>query len=247
MPRDIEDVLHFREDISPFLIHFTRTREGRPAKENLTSIVKTRTLRQSEHPISDARFAIRTFNIPDVQRPRFLSAICFTETPLGEAHCLFEISNRNVNLDPYGLVFLKERLKVRGVGPVFYVNNYNGDKAPLLREIGEMWQGSPEVAEKLIPMLALCGNRITPPGVALAQTGVVDFLWEREWRFPHCYGNLTFEPDDVFCGLCPEEEVDEFEALLPGVGFIDPRRNMKWFAKKLIDARQRLNLKTSVV
>jgi hypothetical protein len=126
------------------------------------------------------------------------------------------------------------------------VNNYNGDKAPVLRTIGELWQTAPAVAERLVPMMALCGNRVTPPNAA-PQAGTVDFIWEREWRFPFCYGELTFTAEDIFCGLCPEDEIDAFEALLPGVGFIDPRKNMKWFAGKLIEARQRLDLKTSVV
>jgi hypothetical protein len=246
MPRDITDVLHFRGDLSPFLVHLTRRTEMHSATDVLGQILQTSELRQSQTQVSDARFAFRTFDIQEAERPRFLSAICLTETPLSEIHCLLNIERRTVNLEPYGLVLLKDRLKQRGVGPVYYVNNYKDDKRALLRTLGELWRTAPEIAEQLVPMIALCGNRVTPPG-AQAQVGVVDFIWEREWRLPFCYGNLGFTNDDVFCGLCPDAEIETFEALLPGVGFIDPQKNMTWYATKLIAARQRLNLKTSVV
>ena len=41
----------------------------------------------------------------------YFSAVCFTETPLNEIYSLLEISRRRVNLKPYGLVFLKEKLQ----------------------------------------------------------------------------------------------------------------------------------------
>jgi hypothetical protein len=107
MPREITDVLHFRGDLSPFLVHLTRGKDGQTAAQILATILQHSALRQSRAPVSDARFAFTTFHIPEADRPRFLSAICFTETPLGEVHCLFEIENRTVNLEPYGLVFLR--------------------------------------------------------------------------------------------------------------------------------------------
>jgi hypothetical protein len=51
----------------------------------------------------------------------------------------------------------------------------------------------------------------------------------------------------VFVGLCPHDEIPFFDSLFPPVGFIDPTRNMKWYATKLIAARQRLDLKYWVV
>lgn len=58
---------------------------------------------------------------------------------------------------------------------------------------------------------------------------------------------MNFGAEDVFVGLCPDSQIVGFEAILPGVEFIDPLRNMKWYAEKLIRARQRFDLKTSVV
>jgi hypothetical protein len=48
-------------------------------------------------------------------------------------------------------------------------------------------------------------------------------------------------------GLCPHDEIRKFERLWAPIEFIDPTRNMKWYAEKLIRARQRLDLKYSVV
>ena len=78
-------------------------------------------------------------------------------------------------------------------------------------------------------------------------SGCIDFRWEREWRYSSIAGDLEFAEEDVFVGLCPDSEIDFFEGLFRNVGFVDPQRNMKWYAKKLIEARQRFDLKYSVV
>jgi hypothetical protein len=75
----------------------------------------------------------------------------------------------------------------------------------------------------------------------------VDFRWEREWRYPYVEGPLTFSAEDVFVGLCSHDEIDIFEGLFPDVEFIDPTRNTKWYATKLVAARQRLDIGFSVV
>jgi hypothetical protein len=91
---------------------------------------------------------------------------------------------------------------------------------------------------------------LTGPG-ATPQTATVDWRWEREWRYPSVYGPLTFTPEDVFIGLCPHERIEEFEGefgkTFGGLTFIDPTRTMEWYARKLIDARQRANMPFSVV
>lgn len=40
MMRDINDILHFRADISPFLVHLTRDQRNTHAKENLKKIIR---------------------------------------------------------------------------------------------------------------------------------------------------------------------------------------------------------------
>lgn len=105
----------------------------------------------------------------------------------------------------------------------------------------------PEAARRLLPLLSVFGQKIKPPYAPDRPPGTVDFRWEREWRYPSSEGNLQVTEADIFIGLCPDIEILEFEALLPAVRFIDPTRNMKWYATKLVEARQRLSLKSSVV
>lgn len=98
----------------------------------------------------------------------------------------------------------------------------------------------------MLPLISIFGKRLTPPG-ADSKSGSVDFLWEREWRYPHSKGGFKFDLDDIFIGLCPHDEIEYFEDMMRGIDFVDPRRNMKWYAKKLIEARQKHDLKFSVI
>ena len=244
--RSIEDILHFREDFSPFLVHLTRSQDTRTAADILKDILRVKELVAGEQAISDAKYGGLTLSMPPAESKKFFGAICLTETPLNEVHCLLEIDNRVVQLEPYGLVFLKDRLLTRGVSPVLYLNNEQGDKDPVVRALFTLIESDTAAAEKLLPLIAIFGMKLTAPGAA-QQTGRTDWRWEREWRLPAAAAPLAFTAADVFIGLCPEEDIVTFDARFPPVQFIDPRRNMKWYAKKLIDARQRLDLKHSVV
>lgn len=259
--REIDDILNFRTDISPFLVHLTRNKQaatatatspGIPAifaKDVLAKILADSQLIPSCTPFSDAKFGLpypELLAMDSETKCRFFGAISFTETPISQIHCLLEIAARTINLQPYGLVFLKQRLRERGVGPIFYFNNEIKDKDPVMQALCSLIGSHPEVAEIFLPMISNFGQRITSPNAA-QQTTTVDFLWEREWRLPSRYGAFGFTSEDVFVGLCPHDEITKFEGYFPGVGFIDPLRSMSWYATKLIDARQRLNLKASVV
>jgi hypothetical protein len=244
--RAIDDILLFREDISPFLVHLTRGSEDKSAKQNLESIIRTRQLSAGTAEISDARFGIKTAGMKVTEKQRYFSAVCLTETPINEIHCLLEIRGRRVDLQPYGLVFLKGQLQNLGVAPVVYINNETGDGDVIIPAMASLIETQPKAAEQLLPLISVFGKKITPPGATRKQERV-DFRWEREWRFPHAKGPLEFSNSDVFVGLCPQDEIKYFEKKLPGIDFVDPTRNMKWYATKLIAARQRLNLKNSVV
>jgi len=267
MSRTIDEILHFRKDISPFLVHLTRNAsdgefwlpEG-TAKERLTKIIQEKRLAQTTAWVS--RVALVN-NSPEVlPRPstcRFFSAVCFTETPLDQVQCLLNIEGRRVDLQPYGLVFLKARLRQRHVSPVLYLNNDTGDVEGILEAFLDMCQTRPEAAEKIAPLVDFFGQTIERGISQTSLVGQYDFSWEREWRLPSCFGDFAFDASDAFIGLCPEAEIDEFEDLfarvfgdLPGVPegrlqFIDPQRPLQWFARKLIKARQRMDLPYSVV
>lgn len=243
--RSIDDILKFRGDISPFLVHLTRRTEEMTAAATLRKIIDDKHLAPGVALVSDLRFG--GVDIRGNDRFRFFGATCFTETPLSEVHCLFDINYRTVNLEAYGLVLLKQNLLAQEVSPVFYLNNEQGDKDPLAQGLYQLAHTNPAVAEKLLPLFCVFGQKLRSPAAANAPIGTVDFRWEREWRQPFYRGGVTFAAEDVFVGLCPHEEIQDFEAAFPGVKFIDPQRPLKWYATELIHARQRLNLSISVV
>lgn len=244
--RKIDDILHFREDISPFLVHLTRASGNATASDVLKTILDEQRLIPSNSEISDARFGINTMGFTAAQKKKFFGAISFTETPLNEVHCLLEIQKRKVDLQPYGLVFLKDRTVARGVEPVFYINNLGRNKDRVIRELSSLITTHPYAAARILPLISVFGYHLTPPGAAQTNKKV-DFCWEREWRKPAINGDFDLVPNDIFIGLCPHDEIADFDGLFPPVQFIDPRRNMKWYATKLLAARQRLNIKYSVV
>ena len=55
-----------------------------------------------------------------------------------------------------------------------------------------------------------------------------DWHWEREWRI---VGDLIFNLSDIYCGLCPEQDIPYFKNNYEQVPFIDPR----WGINRLLD------------
>ena len=245
--RNIQDILQFRDDISPFLVHLTKDANGRNASQVLRAIVEARSITPGATNVSDIRYGGNTLQMDEQDLRDFFRACCFTETPLDEVHCLLDIGSREVNLKPYGLVFLKSRLVGRGVSPVLYLNNSAADQDDVAALLFGLKTINDRAARKVLPLFAVFGQKIQAPNAAERPGGQVDFRWEREWRRPAYMGDLGFDQHDVFVGLCPHEEIDTFEQLWPEVRFVDPRRPMKWYATKLIQARERLGITHSVV
>jgi hypothetical protein len=245
--RNIDDILLFRGDISPFLAHLTKRTELRTAAQVLEQIIRERKINPGPSLVSDVRYGGFTNQMSEEDRRAFFGATCFTETPLDEVHCLLDVQYRNINLEPYGLVFLKENLTKKAVSPVLYLNNEAGDMSSVAQDLFDVTRTSERTAQKLLPLFAVFGQKFRHPGAQEAPVGSVDFRWEREWRQPYYKGGVEFTEDDVFVGLCPDDEIPAFELLFPTIPFVDPRRPIKWYATKLIRSRQRLDIKASVV
>jgi len=101
-------------------------------------------------------------------------------------------------------------------------------------------------ATKILPFIAIFGRMLSPLE-GTAQNRRIDFSWEREWRYASANRCFRFDRRDVFIGLCPDEETDYFESKFGWLSFIDPHRNVKWYAEKLLDAKKRSRLNYSVV
>jgi len=236
MGRNIDDILCFRQDISPFLVHLTRAKDSNTAEQVLRKILRESKLIAGSDPISDARFFVRNA----AEKSRFCRAISLTETPLNEIHCLIDIFGRSIELEPYGIVFLKDKLQKKGVSPVIYLNNEKDDKRPIIEALCKLVEINPEAAEQLLPLISSFGEM-------LLKEGKFDFTWEREWRYPSIFGDLEFAIEDIFVGICPDALIDRLEADFPGIKFVDCYRNTKWYATKLVQARRDRELKCSVV
>lgn len=277
--REIEDILLFRNDISPFLVHLTKNTSKRSAKENLENILKERKLEyglideykaeldkklrhddlKSRIPnfMSPANYCTDLYKLTIKDAIKYFHAISFTETPLDQIHNLLEIGRRNVELEPYGLVFIKKELENKGVMPVWYINNINDDKQPIIEQIVQaLIERSPNDAYKILPFIAIFGKGFKRPG---SKDVKVDFRWEREWRYVSENFEFKFDEKDIFIGLCKREDIDYFEENFGNLykierdgksyplHFIDPLMNPRYFATKLVNARQRTDLKYSVV
>lgn len=243
--RDIESILLFRNDISPFLVHLTRDTEN-VSRENLNSILDSMYLKYGVEPFSDASYGFSPYDLTPEIKSKFFSAISFTETPLAEIHNLLNIADRRVDLKPYGLVFIKARLKSKGVSPVIYINNKKGDKNEAIRALCTLIDTHPEEASEILPLVAVFGKYFRPV-VGRARGDEIDFTWEREWRYTSKLQKFTFDQSDVFIGLCPNDEIKAFENKFKWLKFVDPMRNMKWYADKLVRARKQYDLQYSVV
>jgi hypothetical protein len=139
--------------------------------------------------------------IPERLREKCL-VCCFTEVPLPQIHLLVrKIPRRQIQLEPYGLVFSREFILAQGAQPAIYINSYEGNT--WLREAAdhlfeaaskEGWQKGK--LWRLLPFLN-------------AMHESYDFTWEREWRVR---GDLKFRPKDVICVILPsagEEKLRE--------------------------------------
>jgi hypothetical protein len=250
MTRKIGNILNFRIDISPFLVHLTKTDDVSDAKAKLMSILDVRRLVRGCNAISAMRFA-EGCNFSDQEIVKqYLSAICFTETPLSEIHTMLDIEGRRIDLQPYGLVFIKDRLKQKGVSPVLYLNTYYQDEEvnkliDLLWKVRELNDEYKEYTKRLFPLISSFGLKLRrEPN----DESIVDFYWEREWRY--CLSQvLTITKDDIFMGLCHENDIDDLEAKYSAleIKFMDPRKHVKWYADKLVRIRKEKDIQQSVV
>jgi hypothetical protein len=215
MSLEIQEVLNRRGDLSTFLVHLTRDRNGLSAASALESVIRERRLRA----LSPMGWA-KTEDDPAEPAHQSQRVVCFSETPLEHVYSLFaDIAGRQVCLKPYGLALTKVVARMEGINPVWYVDmttrgGRDWEEARAIDAIRDAavaargFHDSPEA--KLFPFFEHMGtwpdNR-------------KEFWWEREWRhrgdidLADRWGSIIW--------LCPEEEHPRFrrcieEAAPPG-------------------------------
>jgi len=249
--RDIGGVVERRGDISPYLVHFTKdSADGtHPAKAVLEEIIRERQLRPGQTEVSAVKYGGYTADMDVGDRRRFFGAICFTETPLNQLHAMIQIQGTGIRLSKYGLVFSKVALARKNVQPVYYLNNELGDKDLTVQTLFGLIDTALRSPTDLLPLFEVFGQKIKGPHMHQRPQGNVDFCWEREWRRPAKYDQLTLERKDILMGLCPESECRQFTELAntsfgvtgdDAIDFIDPLQSMDFNASTIDRARERL-------
>ena len=193
------------------------------AEESLKSILDETTLK-ARSPFG--AFKILGINLGYDHRmdlsPEDLASVCFSEAPLFELPSFYKSvqgSRRKKNhYKKFGIAFETNFMRKKGGHPVFYYDRAN----ELIRDSIEKL-GDPCQQKVTKPILHLCepyGPKIIPPGKKIIPPGEIDFRWEREWRVK---GDLSFDLKDVAFGICPQEQIKEYEELIGHIfPFIDP-------------------------
>jgi hypothetical protein len=183
-----------RDDISNFVVHLTRRYGNDSARHNLVSILNDRTI-EARHPHCLFSPLFSQLRFTDLLKSKF-KTVCFTETPVNQITPLCrKIPGRQIELEPYGLVFYRDYLLERGGSPAFYINSdgteirdylieqfrehFNGIRS--LRNFKRRQRRRHEQIIQYYSFINKMGQRY-------------DFSWEREWRFA---GDLSFKYEDV--------------------------------------------------
>ena len=216
-PLSGDEFLDKKQDYSPLLVHLTRDGMDETgnvsvcAKDVLDCILHEQTLRAfNYYCLFKSDLEQQSSSLQDL-----FKVVCFTETPLDQISILLkQVYGRNITYAPYGLVFKKEYIRQYGGNPVFYAN-------PSLFD--SLWR---------LYRLASGDNFTLRENRFLALVNkcdeTVDFHWEREWRI---VDRLEFSLDDIYCGLCPPEDISYFENKHSQVKFISPY----WGINKILD------------
>ena len=216
-------LLDEKHDYSPFLVHLTKDsyeydsnneKFTVPAKDVLECILNEQELRA----ISYFCLFKQDLDSQNNNIQNLFKVTCFTETPLDQIEILTtEVYGRICKLKPYGLVFTKKFIREKQGNPVFYVDNYMFESFFTLYNDAK----KRDFSQKDYKTLALV-NKCTQD---------MDFHWEREWRI---VGNLKFELSEIFCGLCPDDDISYFQSRYPEVKFISPHSNINAILHRLV-------------
>ncbi len=215
---EIKELLHRRNDLSTFLVHLTRDKDGRSARDNLLSILRDGHLK-AHGPMGLA--ASRAGRVPAFDELQ--KVVCFTETPLEQTWMMCEeISGRSIQLSPYGVAVTKKWARDRGANPVWYLDQTPGPSAShdwLSRSVNELIdvalqgcsirQGTDGKFARL-PAEDSQVARLAPYIETMGPTK--DFAWEREWRR---VGDLSFMRKDLVAVFAPALEQQALAAETP--------------------------------
>jgi hypothetical protein len=233
----IDEVLARRTDLSTFVVHLTRDSEIASACENLASIIEDRQLRAGD-PKGWATW--EGFGL-DREALATQRVVCFSETPLEHVHSLFaEIEGRSIQFRGYGVAFPKMVARWMEINPVWYIDLSRAPGTwrdwPMKEALNQLvldangdFAGHP--ISKLAPFIEGMGS--FPDGNGGVR--LREFAWEREWRH---LGDLDISPWwSRALWLCPESELEVFEAQIGEGHCIDPAWSLERIVGHLLGMR----------
>ncbi len=244
-----QELLEKRGDLSPFLIHLTRSGDLKldkaiyslpqdkvvqvTAKASLEAIIQSRRIEARSafgyfnYKVPFTRANGATLNQQSQVRRDWLRAVCFTETPLDHVYLQMQtIYGRQLHFEPYGLAFRESVVRGANGNPIFYVQTTNQN----MRNAFDQLVADP-LAAQFKPMMPLVEGFGPPWFSRYGGPSEIDFRWEREWRVA---GDFSFTLSDVAFGFCRNGDIAQFEKLVGGAfPFVDPLADTLANKKKL--------------
>lgn len=255
-----EQLFEKRGDLSPFLIHLTRSGDLKLDKD-IFSLPKDRVVqidaRKSLESIIQKRrieavsaFGYFNFLVPwkspdgryqkntsSLVKRDWLRSVCFSETPLDHIHLHMTQKHGGINnYRPFGLAFFENFIRSKNGNPIFYVQTTN----QLLRDSFDKLAINPLAVDfkNTMPFIEGFGPPWYPKQYGPKE---IDFRWEREWRVS---GDLSFTLSDVAFGICESGDIGYFEGLVGNAfPFIDPTSDIQQGKDKLRSHKHLANLK----
>jgi len=178
----IEDILHERQDMTDWLLHFTRKTENRGARDVLLSILVEGVIRPgfSERIIGQRKQLKKTIYGPH-------AAVCFSEQPLNAFVHYLRARNDPAAMAGYGILIHKRDVYAAGGLPVIY-------GLPKGEELHHGEQGYDSQKRLLrrenLPLDLQYRYVVFVP----TETGPIDWTHEREWRWPANSSIISSEP-----------------------------------------------------
>ncbi len=212
----ITDMLHRRNDLSTFLVHYTKvTADDATGFEALKSIVTSSMI--------EARTAYgAAAQSPDPEVRKSQRVVCFTETPLEHSWTMTrELAERRAfKFAPYGVVITKTFARRNRCNPVWYVNCTPGYTWPMkainAAVAAETRPFSDEESMlRVAPYIEQMGDWTSGPYINRKE-----FWWEREWRR---VGDFFVPPRNTVALLAPSHHHGELREVLEDAGQWSPR------------------------
>lgn len=234
-------LVDLRGDLSPFLIHLTRTGDLKlskdihslmkdtvvqlDAKQSLDSILKSKRIEAKSafgyfnYKVPYKRYNGTTANPRSYVRRDWLRGVCFSETPIENIHIHMKPKLGGNQYRPYGLAFFEKIVRAKNGNPIFYVQTTN---QPIRNSLDQIALDPLAIQFKdTMPFIEGFGPPWFPNFTSPSE---IDFRWEREWRIA---GDFSFSLSDIAFGICETSDIAYFESLVGNLfPFIDPTKDL---------------------